>query len=202
MNKLNRNRRKKVNPKLLVSMGVLIVGMGIILFLVFHHKTTPSSIVVKTAGTTTATKPSPEPNTVVTNQTPTPTVNVTGGLTGDSDTTQPSLTAPVGTFVSNHGQDSAHPVTASTTEVSSCTTTPGASCDIKFINAESSATADLGVLQTSTAGSQTESPGTVSWTWTPEQVNLTSGSWTVEAVATLNGQTKTTTDSTLLTISP
>jgi hypothetical protein len=199
MNRLTKRRKNKANLRILVTGGILVICVGLILFAVFH-KSKPT-VTVKTADTT-DNRPAPAPNTVVTSPAPTPTTNVPGGETGESDTSQVRLTAPSGTFVSNHGANSAHPVTSGTTELSSCNTSPGATCYIKFTNTQSGATAQLSTEQTSATGTETQPPGTVSWSWTPAQENLTTGNWTIEAVAGLGGQTETTTDPTVLTISP
>jgi len=122
------------------------------------------------------------------------------GETGrqDQPTPQPSggdtnhsLVTPTGNFVSNHfpGQNG-----SSTTEVSTCNTSPGASCYIKFTNLDTGDTTQL--------PSQTvDARGSTSWYWdTSKDAHLTSGQWEVTAVATLGGQTQTTDDSLKLTI--
>ena len=96
-----------------------------------------------------------------------------------------TLIAPFGTFVSNHtpGKDN-----TPTREQSVCNTTPGASCYIQFSKDGS----------TKALGSQAvDSSGATYWTWDvsdAKTVGLTAGSWQVSAIATLNGQSKTTDD--------
>jgi len=85
-------------------------------------------------------------------------------------------------FVSNHspGQNG-----SGTSEQSTCNTTPGATCYIEFINGSSTKQLDPKI-----AGSD----GSVIWDWDIHSANLTSGSWTIKAVAQLNGQTKSVED--------
>lgn len=90
------------------------------------------------------------------------------------------------TYASNHT-----PTSAGDTELSSFTTTPGASCRIEFTKE-----GVIRSLQTKPA----DSNGTVVWYWKPSQVGLTAGSWKITAVATLNGQTKSSSDLILLQV--
>lgn len=101
--------------------------------------------------------------------------------TGLNSTSSP-LNAPWGNFVSNHspGKDG-----APTSEVSTCNTTPGATCTVQFIKGGVSRN-----LETKT----TDSNGSVSWSWDIKDANLSSGKWQITAVATLNGQSKSTSD--------
>jgi hypothetical protein len=118
------------------------------------------------------------------------------GSTGGTDTSQPgdqksesggsssqTLLAPSGNFVSNH-----HPGEGGspTSETSVCTTTPGATCKITFT--KDGVTKSLSVQSVDRGGS-------AYWNgWTPSDAGLSSGSWQVKAVATLNGQSESTTD--------
>jgi hypothetical protein len=99
--------------------------------------------------------------------------------------TSATLKAPYGTFVSNHHPD------ANSSEESVCNSTPGASCIIKFTQGN--------VVKTLSAQA-VDGSGTTYWSWNVKQAGLTSGSWTVTAVANLNGQTKSTQDSLALEI--
>jgi hypothetical protein len=99
--------------------------------------------------------------------------------------TNAPLQAPYGTFVSNHHPD------ANTSEESVCSSTPGASCVIKFTQGN--------VVKTLSAQA-VDGTGTTYWSWNVKQAGLTSGSWTVAAIANLNGQTKSTQDSLALEI--
>jgi hypothetical protein len=100
-------------------------------------------------------------------------------------TTTPSsapLNEPVGTFVSNHmpGQNG-----SPTQETSTCTSTPSASCTIKFT---------MGEYERTLAAKTVGPSGTVSWSWDIADYSFPAGKWQVTASATLNGQTKTTAD--------
>jgi hypothetical protein len=132
--------------------------------------TSPSSANPESGGTGSATPPAA--NNEKQNQTPPVSTNA-------------SLQAPYGTFVSNH-----HPDT-NTSEESVCSSTPGASCIIKFTQGN--------VVKTLSAQA-VDGTGTTYWSWNVKQAGLTSGSWTVTAVANLNGQTKSTQDSLALEI--
>jgi hypothetical protein len=92
----------------------------------------------------------------------------------------PPLT-PSGNFVSNH-----HPGgSAPTSEASTCNTSPGAICYIKFTNGSA-----VRQLSSETANAR----GAAIWYWDIRDAGLSAGSWTVTAVATLNGQTRTAND--------
>ena len=100
-----------------------------------------------------------------------------------------TLLDPTGNFVSNH-----HPGEngSPTTETSVCTTTPGASCKVSFTKDDVTKSLDA---QTTDRG------GSAYWSnWKPADLGLTSGSWQVQAIATLNGQTKTADDATALVV--
>jgi hypothetical protein len=94
-----------------------------------------------------------------------------------------TLLPPSGTFISNH-----HPGEngTSTKEESVCDTTPGATCIIKLT--QGSAVKQL-------AAQTADSNGSAYWSWDINLAGLTSGSWQVSAVATLNSQSQTSTDS-------
>lgn len=99
-----------------------------------------------------------------------------------------SLVAPSGSFVSNHypGQNG-----SSNAETSTCNTTPGASCYIKFVNGGLTRT-----LETKTA----DSNGSVIWSWNLNDAGFTSGSWQITAIASSGSQTKSVNDSQALVV--
>ncbi len=105
-----------------------------------------------------------------------------------SNTTSLPLTAPWGDFVSNHSPGKNG---SPTSEVSTCNTTPGATCYIQFTKAGASRS-----LETKT----TDSNGSVSWNWDIKDADLSSGKWQITAVATLNGENKSTSDQLLLEV--
>jgi len=94
-----------------------------------------------------------------------------------------SLVVPSGDFVSNHdpGENDSQLI-----ETSVCNTTAGATCQITF-------TKD-GVTK-SLPAQVTDRGGSTYWdNWAPSDVGLTAGSWKIQAVASLNGQTKSASD--------
>jgi hypothetical protein len=98
-----------------------------------------------------------------------------------------TLLDPTGNFVSAHKNV---PKSASLSSV--CNTTSGAECKIVFTN---------GSTSKSLTSQTTDSNGSTFWnSWSPEDIGLTSGSWQVQAIATLNGQSKTSTDAMKLEI--
>ena len=202
--KVNRKSQRKSSKKLLAFMIILIVIIisGILeLTHTIHlfHKTDPAIIPI-TAGksvkaptttsntkvTTPATANSTDQSTTSTSDQATKSQSTSLNSTGSSSSA--TLATPYGDFVSNHtpGQND-----SPTQETSTCDTTPGATCYIKFIN---SSTGTVSQLPTQTVTSN----GFTSWTWNSSI--LSSGSWEVSAVAILNGQTLTAKDPTMLVI--
>lgn len=106
----------------------------------------------------------------------------------NSSQTQVTLLAPSGNFVSNHspGQNG-----SPSQETSVCNTSPGASCYISFTQ---------GNIVKQLAPKTADANGSVYWDWDINSAGLSSGSWRVQAKASLNGQTKTTSDSMPLVI--
>ena len=113
--------------------------------------------------------------------------------TGQSSNTNSNLVlvSPTGQFVSNHNPSLSSTVTSS--ESSSCNTTPGASCTITFTNNNVVKSLPTQVV---------DQYGGTTWSWTVEGVGLTQGSWLIEANATLSGQTKSATDAQMLNVGP
>lgn len=110
--------------------------------------------------------------------------------TGSStDTSSTSLIDPSGDFVSAHTISLAdHP---SLTSV--CNTSPGASCKIVFTNGSTSKSLPL---QTTDRG------GSTYWnSWTPSSIGLAAGNWQIQAIASINGQTKSSADALPLKVS-
>jgi hypothetical protein len=189
---------------LVVLAALLLVAAGMVAALeftntthIFHKQTTISSPVSASQSTKgeTATKSTTTPITSKPETTNT-TTNVASGTVGSSqsDTTKnnaaPStnLIDPTGTFVVNHT------VTVSNEDSSVCNTTVGATCQIVFTS---------GSLTEYLATETTDSGGSAYWpSWMPKSIGLTPGTWQVQAVATLGGQTKTSTDATNLVIKP
>lgn len=103
-----------------------------------------------------------------------------------------NLLAPSGTLVSNHKPSLSGDPTPSG-EQSVCNTTPGASCYIKFVQGDIVKKLDTRIA---------DSTGSVIWSWDIKQAGFSQGRWTITAVATLNGLSKSTTDNLSLEVQP
>jgi cytoskeletal protein RodZ len=197
MKSLKKKKRLKPMYKSLIIL-VVIVAIGAVVFFVSrknNQKTvavSPTSSNSSTASTTGGVSTLPYHAPVIN-----PTSNVPGGTTPAKSSV--SLAAPSGEFVNNHGASTDPAVTANSNEVSTCTTTPGATCQIEFTNG--STTKKLATQITSTGSSKDAAPGQTSWSWTPSGVGLSPGQWKIMAIASLNGSTKSTQDLRELTIS-
>ncbi len=93
---------------------------------------------------------------------------------------QPPISPSQSTYVSNHQPNSKTDMLQSV-----CVTSPGATCTISF--QKSGATKSL---QPTVA----DSSGSVYWTWSPQELGLSSGSWVISAEASLNGKVKSSQD--------
>ena len=87
---------------------------------------------------------------------------------------------PYGNFVSSHS------VGFNDTESSTCLTSAGAVCQITFSKDGVSKS-----LNQETA----DASGAAYWTWKPQDLGLTAGSWQIKATASLNNQNSSATDS-------
>lgn len=96
--------------------------------------------------------------------------NTPGQISSD---TQPNK--PIGQFVSNEGSNEA-PASLAAGQESTCTTTPGAYCEIRFTS---------GSTTKKLSAQKTNAEGNTIWDWTPKNL-LTAGTWQVTAVA-ING---------------
>lgn len=162
---------KKPSKKVLYVVAAIVLAVAAVGFayFYFHNKNT----------TNTAQKTSTESTTTEKNQTN------GGGITSSkdddsSDSPAPSPDAgimpvkPSGTFVSNH-RPNLSGTPAPNTITSTCTTTPGSQCTIRFTNGSTS----LSLPSKSTDGN-----GNVNWTWKLQDIGLTAGAWKITAIAT------------------
>jgi hypothetical protein len=156
-------------------LGVVLVALVVGVFALTHHKTT--TIVPSTNPLADSTSGMPVPSSSPTNQN-----SSTSNSSANSSTqTGPPPAIPYGNFVSNH-----HPGgSAPTSEASTCNTSVGATCYIEFTKGS-----EVKKLDPET----TDARGAAIWYWDVDTAGLNTGSWTVTAVATLNGQTKTAND--------
>lgn len=113
-----------------------------------------------------------------TNNNSTSSVNDSQKQTAPQASTTNDLTAPYGSFVSNH-----HPSSQSDIEESVCTTSPGAECYIEFTNGTTIKKLPAKII---------DSTGSTYWIWKPSDIGV--GTWKVTAIASLDGKTKSTTD--------
>ncbi len=180
------------SKKVIITLVTLIVlaGLGGGYYIYKHPKETKyssSGSQNKNNGTSSVGLPSKtNPQSTSSSNVQNPTTTNSNPLQGGTST---YLITPSGNFVSNHNPNTSDP--RQLTEVSVCNTTPGAYCNIQFIN---------GGTTLSLNNSLVGSTGSVSWSWNINTIGLYQGSWTVKAVATLNGQTKTAVDQIPLTI--
>lgn len=143
------------------------------------------------------------PRTTPTTDTPTAQANQgVGAVIADKDTKNPPSTAPVdtstkpvaptGTFVSNHSPSLSGDTSPSILN-STCTTTPGVSCQISFTN---------GSTTLSLPAKTTDGAGNASWDWNINDIGLSEGTWEVTATAKNGNQTAAATDPLLLRVKP
>jgi hypothetical protein len=175
----------KQNVLLTGLLALLVVGAVIVLYNSHRKQTAVTIPSNKTAVVQPETvKSSPQATSTTPNDTTSPKSTTSGG---GSSSSQGTLSAPSGSFVSNHRPSS------STQEESFCNTSAGATCYIQFTKG--------GAIKKLEAQS-TGGSGSVYWTWNVGDAGLSAGSWQVMAVATLNGQTKTTNDQIPLEVQP
>lgn len=121
---------------------------------------------------------------------------VDNGTSGNQPTSKQNgggiLVDPSGDLVSNHKPNLSGSPSPST-EQSVCSDVPSAICQISF--------SKDGVTK-SLAPKQIDNSGAAYWNWKLQDIGLTVGSWQITAKATLNGSSKTGTDSLALEVSP
>lgn len=103
-----------------------------------------------------------------------------------------AIITPTGAFVSNHRPSLSGSV-QQLDEQSVCNTSPAIKCYIRF-----SKGSEVKTLDTQT----TDANGSALWSWNIKSSGLSAGTWTVEAVASNNSDSKTATDPINLVISP
>lgn len=176
---------KTITQKLAIILATAAVIFLAIFFAITTHSKQPNYL---SAGQNTKGQPKQSPSTTNTNK------NESSQGGGDSNATNSTTKQSAPVFLQPPSGDfvSAHNVQMSSILTSVCNTTPGANCYIKF---EKNGTTR--VLTTET----TDEGGSAYWNqWTPADVGLSPGTWQVQAVATLGGQTKSTNDAKDMTI--
>jgi len=177
-------KRKAIKNPVYLSAAIILVVIALGVFWHFHNKN--KDIIPTTNPVTSANKSTSSTG----NQQPTPATNPPPSDSAKNPSSQvaangATLTAPYGTFVSNHRPSLSGANNIPGSELSTCTTTPGATCYIKFTKGD----------QTRKLPSQNaDGSGSTNWHWDVSQAGLSEGTWDITAVATLNGQTKSTND--------
>jgi cytoskeletal protein RodZ len=105
-----------------------------------------------------------------------------------------TLVTPTGDFVSNHRPNLSGSPSPNTIE-SVCNATPGATCQITFVNTSTGDSKSL-------PAKQTDANGAAYWAWKLQDVGVTQGSWHIRAVAKMGNQTKTATDAEDMQVEP
>jgi hypothetical protein len=103
----------------------------------------------------------------------------------DDQNNSQTLANLTGTFVSSH-EAGMNSIIAS-----NCVTSAGAVCTVMFTKGDISRTLP---------GQTTDKEGATFWEWTPKQIGLTPGDWTIEAKASNGKQTKSAKDAEVLRI--
>ncbi|MCL4358040.1 hypothetical protein M1512_04090 [Patescibacteria group bacterium] len=171
------------------TVAIAMVLTGSLLYRHYNNKPNINSKVIKTIKSSPKTSSSPN-NPKTSANTSGSANNGSSSISTDNSANSSSghanLIAPSGIFVSNHNPDlSGYPYPSE--EASTCNTSPGASCYIKFVGPNG----QVKSLPTQT----TNSSGSTSWTWDVYSSGFTVGKWQITAVVSLDGTTKTTTDS-------
>jgi hypothetical protein len=166
--------------------AVLAIGGGAAYLL--KHKNTETIKVTSSRSADSKKKSQNEPND--NNSTSSASTDTTTSKSVPASTT--SLKKPYGTFVSNH-----HPnlggSPAPSTEQSVCYTAPGATCYIEFTK---------GTSVKKLPAEKADNSGIVAWNWDVKQTGFSTGSWSVKAVASLNGTTMSAQDDLKLEVQP
>jgi hypothetical protein len=194
----NSNKKSKQKYLIMSICGVIILLFAVLAVLEFtntthfFHKASPLSVNSKTPTTGGASqdnqKGEPQNSSNPTSNNTTQPGDSKNSVSGTATT---SLEAPSGDFVSNHRPNlSGSPAPNIISSV--CTTTPGATCTINF-------TKD-GVTKSLTSQT-TDRGGSSYWNWTLQEVGISSGTWKIQALATLNGKSKSTNDALDLVVS-
>jgi hypothetical protein len=173
-----------INPRLdkkllFSSLTLLLLGLGISFILTRPNKgsgeipsSSPKTTTALSSSKSQASSEIPSSN---------PSSDTSSNKSSATTNTVAELKEPSGTFISNH-----HPGDDSPTAISSvCNTSPGATCYLQFTKGD--------VIKT-LASQVADGNGSTFWNWDVQEAGFTSGSWKVTAIASLNGQTKSTPD--------
>lgn len=176
-------------PVILVTTASVMLVLELTNTTHFFHKPAVEEPSVTSASQETKGEPSSSNGTNSTKTQSDASQNTSPGDNKATPSSTTNLVAPAGTFVSNHRPS----LSANDGQSSNCTTSAGATCQITFT--KDGATKSL-------AAQTTDRAGTTYWSWKPQDIGLSVGTWKIQAVATLNGQTKTADDALNLEIAP
>lgn len=172
----------KTKQRKAIILLLVVVLLGVVVSIVLLRPTTKNTDVKTIPETSNKTNSSTKSTSSATSDTQPKSTDSVKESSASQTNTSSALIPPFGSFVSNHypGQNG-----SDNKELSQCNTSPGASCYIKFTQG-----ATIRTLPVKTA----DQSGSIYWEWNIADANLTSGKWTIEAVATLGNKTETTTD--------
>lgn len=191
-------KRRVINNPLYLSAAIVMIAVVTVgLFIYFRNRnkdiipsTNPAQVAANSIGGANDRTPTPNSSSNSQTRASNSDKNASGGssVSNGSD-----LIPPYGTFVSDHHPSLSGANNTPSTELSTCTTSPGASCYIKFTKE-----GEVKRLATQT----TDGSGSTSWHWDVSQAGLSAGTWYITAVATQGDQTKTTNDTFKLEVQP
>ncbi|MBI2591890.1 hypothetical protein HYW36_00170 [Candidatus Saccharibacteria bacterium] len=164
---------------LLFLIILLAVGLGLVLGI--------DKSADKTDGNTTSKPASSKGEPAQDSNTATPSPKTPGNSTSDSAPSGEAPKTPYGNFVSSHS------ARLNDAEFSTCITSTGAKCKISFSKDSTTKTLDE---------KTTDADGAAYWTWKPQDLGLTAGSWQITATATMNGKISSATDNRPFVIQP
>jgi len=186
MSTINKHNNKKI-ALIIIGLGLVVLLTGLVIVKYHKNKSVIPSVALH-ASSNEASKMNSSFVSSNNNDNGSKTIASTPKSQSDSSTTTRSSSStppaiPTGTFVSNHRPGVGSP----TLEVSVCNTTVGATCYIEF-----SMGSNVRRLSSQIVGAS----GSVIWQWDAGSAStgLTIGSWSISAIATLNGQTRSSTD--------
>lgn len=183
MRKQNKNHTKKV--ALIVAIVAIAVAAGA--YVRYAKSKSPKDLKnVQSAGQNTKGEVSERPADEADSSQKTDTTQQTDAKRDQDASAQPvDIITPSGNFVSSHE------VNMDSLVASSCVTTPGITCTIMLANGKDTV---------SLRPQSTDKEGASYWEWTPKQVGLHSGEWSVKAIATSGANTKSATDALTLKV--
>lgn len=189
-------RLSKFNPKKLSRRNALVLGAAVVLIvvgvaLIFMNRPNKGSGIIPSKNTAAGAKTAATTD-IAARSTAAGSTNAGAKYSAPPATTGSPPADPSGTFVSNH-RPSLSGAAQQQSEQSVCNTSPGANCYITFTK---------GSIVKTLAAQTTDASGATYWSWNINDSGFSAGTWTVKALASLNGQTSTASDPIDLVIQP